>query len=266
MTLNAHTRHCFLEQYRQVRHAEGRGSHDAAYYRALPYEDLTGQNSSMWAMRARSYRYLETKLLPKWEQVVSRPLDILDLGAGNCWMSYRLGLRNHHVTALDIFDDPLDGLGAARWYPFSIPTIEAEFNTLPFAPDTFDLIIYNAAIHYSTDYFETLGEAQRCLRPSGRVVIIDSPVYRSREHGVRMVAERKLTYRKKYGFASDAMNSIEFLDEPVLQLLSKSLGLQWRVHRPWYGWHWHLRPFKAFLQRRRPPSKFWILVGSFSRP
>ncbi len=266
MTLNARTRECFLEQYRQVRHAEGRGSQDAAYYRALPFRDLSGRNSSMWGMRARTYRYFETRLLTKWERATSGSLDILDLGAGNCWMSYRLSLRNHRVTALDIFDDPLDGLRASRNYPFPILAIEGEFNALPFAANSFDLVIYNAAIHYSTDYLETLGEAQRCLRPSGRVVILDSPVYRTHEQGLRMVEERKITYRKNHGFASDVMNSVEFLDEPTLHLLSASLGLQWSVYRPWYGWQWHTRPLKALIQRRRPPSRFWILVGSFSRP
>jgi hypothetical protein len=78
-----------------------------------------------------------------------------------------------------------------------------------------------------------------------------------------MVEERKLAYEKKYGFPSDAMNSIEFLDKPTLRSVGVSLGLQWRVYRPWYGWPWHLRPLKAFIQRRRPPSHFWILVGSF---
>jgi SAM-dependent methyltransferase len=263
MTVSVESRQCFLEQYRQVRHAEGRGSHDPAYYRALPYEDLTGKNAAMWAMRARSYKYFETRLLPGLERAANRSLDILDLGAGNCWMSYRLGLRKHRVTALDIFGDPLDGLGALRCYPFPIPAVEAEFNALPFKSNSFDLVVYNAAIHYSTDYIETLREAQRCLRPSGRVVILDSPVYRRREHGLRMVAERKLAYQQKYGFASDAMNSIEFLDKATLRSLAVTLGLQWRAYRPWYGWRWHARPLKAFLQRRRPPSQFWILVGSF---
>ncbi len=202
MTLETQARQCFLEQYRQVRHAEGRGSPDPAYYRALPYEDLSGKNSSMWAMRARTYRYLENKLLPKWERSAGTPLDILDLGAGNCWMSYRLALRNHRVTALDIFDDPLDGLRAAGSYPVSIPTIEGEFNALPCAADSFDLVIYNAAIHYSTDYFETLREAQRCLRPSGHVVILDSPIYRTHEHGARMVS------RAKAGVPARSMGSL----------------------------------------------------------
>ena len=266
MTVDIQARQRFVEQYRQVRHAEGRGSQDPNYYRALPYQDLTGRNSPMWAMRARSYRYLESKLLPSWERTANRPLDILDLGAGNCWMSYRLALRKHRVTALDIFGDPLDGLRAATAYPVPIPAIEAEFNALPFATQSFDLVIYNAAIHYSTNYFETLREAERCLRRSGRIVILDSPVYRKHEHGLRMVAERKLAYEQKYGFASDAMKSIEFLDTPILGCLAESLGLQWRVYRPWYGWRWHMRPLKALLGRTRPPSSFWILVGSFSRP
>jgi SAM-dependent methyltransferase len=263
MTVNAESRQCFLEQYRHVRYAEGRGSQDPAYYRALPYQDLTGKNAAMWAMRARTYKYFETRLLPGFERVANRPLDILDLGAGNCWMSYRLGLRQHRVTALDIFGDPLDGLRAAQSYPFPIPAIEAEFNALPFTGNSFDLVVYNAAIHYSTDYAETLREAQRCLRPSGSVVILDSPVYRKREHGVRMVEERKLAYQNKYGFASDAMNSIEFLDEQTLRSLAVTLRLQWRAYRPWYGCRWHVRPLKALVQRRRPPSQFRILVGRF---
>jgi SAM-dependent methyltransferase len=265
MTLDVEARQLFLEQYREVRRGEGRGSQDPNYYRALPYQDLTRKSSRMWAMRACTYRYFESRLLSSWEHVAKRSFDILDLGAGNCWMSYRLTLRNHRVTALDIFSDPLDGLGASHHYPVAIPTIEAEFNALPFESHSFDLLVFNASIHYSTDYFATLREAQRCLRPTGRLVILDSPVYRKHEHGVQMVAERKRSYQQKYGFSSDAMRSIEFLDEPTLGSLAETLGLQWRIHRPWYGWRWHMRPLKAALGRRRPPSRFWILVGSFSK-
>jgi len=37
-------RRTFLEQYAIIRHAEGRGSDDPAYYRALPYRDLSGKS------------------------------------------------------------------------------------------------------------------------------------------------------------------------------------------------------------------------------
>lgn len=263
MTIAPHARQCFLEQYRQVRHAEGRGSHDPAYYRALPYEDRSGKNPEMWAMRARTYRYFERRILSGLENQAKRPLDILDLGAGNCWMSYRLSLRHHCPIALDIFADPLDGLRSARFYPQPIPVVEAEFDSLPFGRESFDLAIFNASIHYSADYVRTLREVKRCLRPSGSIVVLDSPIYRRSEHGEQMVNERKSAFQARYGFPSDAMNSIEFLDEPMLRKLSGALHMDWRIYRPWYGWRWHLRPFKAAIKSRRPPSRFWILVGRF---
>jgi ubiquinone/menaquinone biosynthesis C-methylase UbiE len=254
----------FLEEYRQIRHAEGRGSDDPAYYRALPYRDLTGRNSAMWAMRAATYRYFESRILAPLERRTNRPLDILDLGAGNGWMSYRLSLRNHNSCAVDIFTDSRDGLLAVRNYPQPFPAVAAEFDGLPFRAASFDLIVYNSSLHYSTDYEITLSEARRCLRPDGQLVILDSPVYTKREHGERMAAERHAQFQRQYGFRSDAIRSIEFLDQPMLRHLARLFGISWTVYRPWYGWRWHMRPVKAWLQRRRPPSRFWILVGRFA--
>ena len=116
MTIDAkreviNSRHRFLEDYRIIRSAEGRGSRESAYYRALPYRDLTGRNSAQWAIRGKSYRYFESRILSQLERNAGRELDVLDLGAGNCWMSYRLSLRKHRPVALDIFTDVMDGLG-----------------------------------------------------------------------------------------------------------------------------------------------------------
>jgi SAM-dependent methyltransferase len=263
MTTTAGDRQRFLQEYRQIRYAEGRGSDNPDYYLALPYADLSGANCAMWAMRARTYRYFETKLLPPLEKSACRPLDILDLGAGNAWMSYRLSLRGHRPWALDIFSDGRDGLLAAKHYPRKFPVIEAEFDHLPFAAASFDLAIYNSSLHYSVDYVRTLQEAKRCLRRDGRVVVLDSPVYRRPEHGLAMVEERHLQFFARYGFRSDAIPSIEFLDEPMLRKLANELNIDWTIRRPWYGWRWHMRPWQARLHRRRPPSRFWILVGRF---
>ncbi|HEY1241532.1 MAG TPA: class I SAM-dependent methyltransferase [Bryobacteraceae bacterium] len=253
----------FLKDYATVRLAEGRGSEDPAYYRALPYRDLTGNNAGQWAIRGRTYSYFERRILPALERAARRPLDVLDLGAGTGWLSYRLTLRGHHPVALDIFTDPKDGLHATRHYEPSFPCIEAEFDRLPVAGAAFDVAIYNASFHYSEDYRRTLAEVRRCLRPSGCVLIMDSPVYRRREDGARMVEERHSFFEKQYGFRSDAIASREFLDEPLLDELSRDLRLTWRIWRPWYGWQWALRPIRAKLAGRRPPSRFWILQGRF---
>lgn len=265
MTPTRNARQQFLEDYRQIRYAEGRGSEDAAYYRALPFEDLSGRSSAMWEMRARTYRYFERRILSPMERAAGRPLHILDLGAGNAWLSYRLRERQHVPYAVDMFLDARDGLAAARHYPHVFATVGAEFDRLPFASGRFDLAIFNSSVHYSTDYTVTLSEARRCLRPDGRLVILDSPVYRRREHGEQMVAERHADFERRYGFRSDALPSIEFLDEPRLRELSRDLAVDWTVYRPWYGWKWHMRPWKAHFKRQRPPSRFWILVGRFRR-
>jgi SAM-dependent methyltransferase len=253
----------FLEDYRRIRYAEGRGSDDSIYYQALPFQDVSGRNEAMWALRAKTYSYFERNILAPFEAENRRPLDILDLGAGNCWLSYRLSLRRHRPIALDIFADGRDGLGAARHYPHPPLTVEADFAQLPFRSSSFDLAIFNASFHYSTDYLRTLGEAQRCLRPSGVVVILDTPLYREREHGLRMVEEKHAQFLKQYGFRSDAIPSMEFLDLSTLETLQRELGIHWRMFKPWYGFSWHLRPIKARLKQKRPPSRFWILTGKF---
>ncbi len=247
----------FLEHYATIRAAEGRGSEDSAYYRALPLTDPSAPLASQWAMRARTFAYFVEKLLPK------TPCRILDLGAGNCWLSNRLAELGHQTVAADIFADARDGLRAARHYATRFSVVLADFNELPFARQRFDLILYNSSIHYSANYVGTLREARRCLKPSGRVVILDSPIYRRPEHGEAMRAERQQSFERQYGFRSESLRSIEYLDLPSLQDLSRTLRLRWTVHKPWYGFQWHLRPLRAWWRNQRPPSRFWILVGAF---
>jgi ubiquinone/menaquinone biosynthesis C-methylase UbiE len=246
----------FLADYGTIRKAEGRGSNSREYYLALPYQDLSERNSEQWRIRASTYRYFEKKLLQEGN------LDILDLGAGNGWMSFRLAQRGHRPVAVDIFTDAQDGLAAAREYDV-FPTVEAEFDRLPFASGQFDLAIFNSSLHYSTDYHGTLGEARRCLKPSGSIVVLDSPLYKLREHGELMRSERHRQFQSQYGFASDSIANLEYLYESQLTELSRDLGLRWQIYEPWYGWNWLFRPLKARLQGRRPPSRFCILVASF---
>jgi len=253
----AAARRQFLDDYARIRSAEGRGSDESAYYRALPFADLTGRNSDQWRIRARTFRYFVRHVLPRHQ------CRVLDLGAGNCWMSYRLSELRHQPVAADIFSDGRDGLRSARHYAESFPLVEADFDRLPFTNASFDLVLFNASFHYSSDYARTLAEARRCLRPGGRVVILDSPIYERREQGEMMRAERQIFFEQTHGFRSEALESIEFLDESMLDELARELQLAWRIHRPWYGFAWMLRPWKARLRRQRMPSRFWILEGTF---
>jgi ubiquinone/menaquinone biosynthesis C-methylase UbiE len=260
----------FAEQYLAIRKAEGRGSENPSYYLALPYQDLSGRLQAQWAMRGKSYQYFERSVLPQIEAQRHGGLDVLDLGAGTGWLSYRLARRGHRPAAIDLLDDPLDGLGAAKHFFTALgnefPVFQAEFDNLPFVDRQFDLAIFNSSLHYSADYHRSLREARRCLRPAGRVVILDSPVYKRTEEGEKMREERHQQFENRYGFRSDHIPSIEYLDEPVIAGLSRELAVQWTIHRPWYGWRWHTRPLRAWLGNRRAPSRFWILEGKWGAP
>jgi SAM-dependent methyltransferase len=245
----------FLNDYTAIRNAEGRGSDDAEYYRSLPFQDLSQKNSWQWQIRARTYRYLESRVLP------ANAMDIADLGAGNCWLSYRLQQLGRNPVAVDLSTDARDGLGAARHYPVPFPLVQAEFDLLPFAEGQFDLVIFNASLHYSTDYHRSLRAALRCLRSGGSIIVLDSPLYKLPEHGEQMRAEKHAQFQAQYGFRSDSLPSREYLHEMQLAELSRDLHLRWTIHQPWYGWKWHIRPWRARMKGQRPPSRFCILVA-----
>jgi SAM-dependent methyltransferase len=252
----------FVQEYEAVRAQEGRGSSSADYYLALPFTDLSGRNVWQWQIRARTFRYLEKHLLREVERSCPVGCDVLDLGAGNGWLSYRLALRGHRPVAVDLLDNDTDGLGAARHYfpqlasPFL--RFKAEMDCLPFAAAKFHLVIFNASFHYSVDYYRTLREAVRCLRRGGHLIIADSPFYWDDESGRKMVEEKHAAFERKFGFRSDSVQSCEYLTPKVLEDLAREVGLSWEIHKPWYGVNWALRPLKAHLRRRREPSKFFV--------
>ncbi|MFZ5922217.1 MAG: class I SAM-dependent methyltransferase [Chloroflexota bacterium] len=251
----------FVSDYEAVRRFEGRGSPDDDYYRALPFRDLSGKFSSDWAIRARSYRLLVRDVLTRLQERLQRPLHVLDLGAGNGWLSNRLTAQGDRAVAVDLLVNETDGLGAWKHYEHRFTPVQAVFERLPLMDRFADAVVFNASFHYSENYEATLREALRVLAPQGRVVIMDSPVYRRRGSGEKMVEERKADYLSRYGFASDSLESENFLTYARLRELGESLGLRWRVIRPFYGLRWWLRPLKARLAGRREPARFHLIVG-----
>ncbi len=252
----------FVRDYETVRAKEGRGSSNADYYLALPFKDLTGRNAWQWQIRARTFRFMEKRLLPDIESSYPRGCDILDIGAGNGWLSYRLAQRGHRPVAVDLLVNGTDGLGAAQHYFQTVPPFarfKAEMDSLPFMPAQFDVVIFNASLHYSVDYRHTLQEALRCLRSGGHVIAADSPFYRREESGQKMLQEKRAAFSRQFGFSSDSIQSREYLTTETLNDLSTELALKWNVYKPWYGLSWAFRPMKAKLMRRREPSNFYLL-------
>lgn len=252
----------FTKDYEYIRDAEGRSSESDQFYLELPYTDASGRNSEQWSIRARSYNYLLGDVLKR--KLTAGAL-ILDLGAGNCWMSYRLALAGYRPFAIDLLTNDHDGLGAAQRYqsvlPALFPRFQAEMGSLPFQDEQFDAVIFNASFHYAEDYKSALGEALRCMRQEGIVVVCDTPWYSGDASGRQMLKERHAAFLNRYGTASDSIKSQEYLTDPRLRELERSFSIRWELHSPSYGLKWAMRPLLARLRRRREPSRFRIYLA-----
>lgn len=243
----------FITDYEAIRRLEGRSSSDSSYYRALPFQDKSGGFSADWKIRASSYRLLEKIILPN-----SR---VVDLGSGNGWLSNRLTSLGCQVHAVDLLLNEEDGLGAWKNYETKFTPVQAEFSRLPFEDGSMSVVVFNASFHYSENYGETLVEALRTVRPGGRIIVMDSPVYHDPDSGEKMVAERKANFLSQYGFASDSLQSKNFLTYDEMYELSQSLGIQWQHVRPFYGLRWKLRPWLAKIRGHREPAEFGLWLG-----
>lgn len=253
----------FRAAYANVRASEGR-AHDSAEMFSLPYL-RSGPLAKQWAVRARTFdAFVADVVVPMGAD--GRRLQILDLGSGNGWLSYRLARLGHDCTAVDIRDDCVDGLGAAAGYQAEaqFQRVVASFDAIPVAADICDLALFNASLHYSTDLTRTLSEAARLVRPGGRIAILDSPFYTSEADGQAMVAEKHRLGEQRFGKAASAALSlpvIEFLTRERLGTASAAIGLHWRRRRVLYPLWYELRPLVAALTGRRRPSRFDLWVA-----
>ncbi len=250
----------WVKEYEHIRRKEGRDFHDdPAEYLTLPFVPAKNRHAFEWAVRAATYRLLVKRLLDH------RPLRILDLGAGNCWLSYRLASAGHVPVAADLRVNDFDGLGAARHYRAALDTMflrcQIELDALPFPSGTFDIVLFNSSFHYSTDYTITLAEALRVLTGGGSVVIADSPVYHDADSGPQMLRETHERFQRLYGFRSDSVPSVGHLTYEGMHSLGRQLGVTWKHAVPWYGWRWFLKPWLARLTGRREPAQFGVWIG-----
>jgi len=253
----------FVDDYEVVRREEQWGSEGGAYYRALPFQDLSGRNREIWRIRAISYRVMLKQVVQPLSRARGRPLRILDTGAGNGWISHRLACEGHHLLATDLRVDSADGLGACSWYMDDVffEIAQATFEQIPLCDDIMDLVIFGGSFHYATSYAETLCEALRVLHPDGQVVILDSPVYRHMQSGEQMVRELYGRLRRDHGIDAGTLSHENYLTLERIRDLGRHFEVDWRVIKPFYGLRWALAPWRARLRGRREPARFYIFVG-----
>jgi SAM-dependent methyltransferase len=255
----------FRVAYGAHRASEGRAL-DAASLHALPYL-ATGPFARQWAVRARTYDAFVTRVLRPAARTCDRALQILDLGAGNGWLSWRMALSGHEAVAIDIRDDDVDGLRAGDSYladAGGFQRVAGSFESLPLEDACVDVAVYNASLHYALDLVATLREARRVLRSGGRIAVLDSPFYQRTADGEAMLAEKRRDATTRFGERAATLMSmpfIEYLTQERLLTASAQLGLTWHRHRVRYPLWYALRPLLARARGQRTPSRFDLWEG-----
>jgi SAM-dependent methyltransferase len=251
----------FVDRYEWVRSREGRRVQKSEDLRALPFTTPPGGRSHEWSMRSKSFEALVQHVVVPLERASPAPLHALDLGSGLGWLAYRIAQRGHEVAAIDLLVNGFDGLGVHRHYGRAFVSVQAEFDRLPLRDATVDLVVYNAAFHYAADYLATLQEALRVLTPGGRIVVMDTPIYKDPASGQAMVREREEAFEKEHGLRANAIATEGFLTYGELEALGHRFALLWELVEPWYGVRWWLKPPIARLLGRREPARFKLIIG-----
>lgn len=249
----------FASDYARHRQAEGR-EYSQSQLLQLPYVH-SGPLAGQWKVRARTFDAFVQRVLRPMARESAAPLRVLDLGAGNGWLSYRIALEGHRAVALDIRNDTVDGLGAAaplvRECPDRIACMVAPFEAIPLERASIDLAVFNASLHYATELGAVLEEAARVVRPGGRIVIMDSPFYAREADGAAMVAEKRQFARRQFGERAEALMALAFIEFLTRERLAEAAPeLAWRRHRVRYPPSYELRPLRATLTGKRRPSRF----------
>lgn len=247
----------FLNYYGQVRKAESWGSPQTEYYQELPFRDITDRYPSLWKVRSKTYRAFIDDLKSAYP---NSSANILDVGAGNCWLSYRLAQQGYNVTAADINLDSTDGLSVAQKLMQNgsarFRCVRSEFDFLPFPERSFDVIVFNASLHYSSDPVRTVQRTLPLLTTQGTIYILDSPLYHHSESGETMVRERIAYYHLRFGIQPPAKPVQSYLTFRQIEEIRTFANVT--TQEPNYGFFWRMRPWLAFLFQRREPARFLL--------
>jgi ArsR family transcriptional regulator len=129
--------------------------------------------------------------------------EVLDIGTGTGRIAELLEPSASQVTGLDKSPEMLrlararlQGLPAGR-----VELVQGDFTALPFAPASFDTVVFHQVLHYASEPQYALAEAARVCRAGGRIAIVDLAAH-EREDMRRTHAHARL------GFGDEQMSAM----------------------------------------------------------
>jgi SAM-dependent methyltransferase len=134
-------------------------------------------NASFWVQIIREHRdkYRNELTDPAMMRAIGKPagLAVLDAGCGEGYLSRILATRGATVVGVDFSAKLIEAAriqNATDALPISFDV--ASVDGLPYADDTFDLVVCNHVVNDLYDPSKPIGEFARVLRSGGRLIIL----------------------------------------------------------------------------------------------
>src|SRR5947209_3693975 len=119
-----------------------------------------------------TYQFMKS-MLPQPAQT------ILEVGCGNGYLSLELARDDHDVTGIDLPADIIEVAERSQAAHPAPPTFGSlrylctDINTWQAPESSFDVVIFNRALHHLDDLHQTMATVKRLLKPGGRIICQD---------------------------------------------------------------------------------------------
>jgi ubiquinone/menaquinone biosynthesis C-methylase UbiE len=193
-----------------------------------------------WQVRKASCEKLRALLTAR-----ARPLQILEVGCGNGWLSNQLAkIPQAQVTALDVNLAELEQ-GAAVFTADNLRFVYGDLRDHVLGEQRFDVILFAASIAYFPSLHAIIRVALQHLLPGGELHILDTFFYKKEE--IPAARQRSRDYYTRMGFPEMAghyyhfsLDDLEGFNYTVLQknnyflqqLLKRQRKFHWICIRP----------------------------------
>ena len=197
---------------------------------SLPYQKKEHGRNDVWRIRERNYNLVMGQIR-RLEPDGNGP--VLDLGAGNCWLSRRLIETGYDCVSLDPLESAESGLRGGdifeREIGIKLTRVLSTMETMPFINSVFNGVVSSGSFHYTNCASMVLKEIHRILKPDGWAIIYDSPVFGDSESGDEMVEEKKLEFGDGDVLDNLAYKPIWFIVLDEFIKLAKEIGFEIEV-------------------------------------
>lgn len=182
--------------YLKVRETESRIYNDETL-KLLPLIKHGHQHYNEWRLRKVTADYL----VRYFSQYSS--LCILDVGAGNCWLSNLLSSKTGNtVYAIDLNESELKQGLRVFYNNKNLKIIYGDILMDIFKTELFDSVLFVSSIQYFADLIKTIKKTLTFVRPGGNIFIADSNFYKEDE--IAAAKERTKKYYDELGIPEAA--------------------------------------------------------------